>query len=179
MPELSEPDTAVHASFLAAMKEFEAEGRTGDGSMIGRDLATWSGRWHEPGAFAAYVAAVRADVLEETPRPRGHVPCTTLWWTEDGEWLGRLAIRHRLNRLMLEFAGHIGYDVRPSARRRGHGTAMLRAALPAAHRMGIEAVLVTCDDDNDASRRIIEHCGGRFEDQRGKKLRYWIDTAAA
>jgi predicted acetyltransferase len=58
------------------------------------------------------------------------VPCTTLWWVDGPAHLGRIAIRHRLTPWLREVAGHIGYDVRPSARRRGHATAMLAAALP-------------------------------------------------
>lgn len=76
----------------------------------------------------------------------------------------------------MEVGGHIGYDVRPTARRRGHATAMLRAALPIARRIGIETVLVTCDLTNTASRKVIESCGGRFEDERGGKLRFWVPT---
>ncbi len=54
---------------------------------------------------------------------------------------------------------------------------MLAAALPVANRLGIDPVLVTCDDTNVASRRVIETNGGVFEDQRGEKLRYWIATS--
>lgn len=76
-----------------------------------------------------------------------------------------------------EVGGHIGYDVRPSARRRGHATAMLRAALPVAYGLDIESALVMCDVDNIASRKVIEANGGIFEDQRGGKLRFWVPTA--
>jgi predicted acetyltransferase len=93
------------------------------------------------------------------------------------EYFGRLAIRHRLTPLLLEAGGHIGYDVRPSARRQGHATAMLRAALPIAHSLGIDPALITCDDDNVASRRVIEVNGGVYEDQRGVKLRFWVPTS--
>jgi predicted acetyltransferase len=178
MPELIVPAVRVHASFLEAMKEFEAEGRgaADDNSMVGRDIRTHRGRWEDPEVFAAYVGRVRADAEEDSPRPDGHVPCTTLWWVEGDTYLGRIAIRHRLNGFLLDYGGHIGYDVRASARRRGHATAMLRAALPVVRSLGIDPVLVTCDDTNTASRRVIEKCGGVFEDRRGKKLRYWIAT---
>jgi predicted acetyltransferase len=77
---------------------------------------------------------------------------------------------------LLEGGGHIGYDVRPSARRRGHATAMLCAALPLARGLGIESALVTCDVTNVASRKVIEAAGGILEDQRGGKLRFWLPT---
>lgn len=83
---------------------------------------------------------------------------------------------HRLNDLLLDVGGHIGYDVRPSARRRGHATAMLRGALPWANGLGIDRVLVTCDDDNVGSIRVIEAAGGELEDVREAKRRYWVPT---
>jgi predicted acetyltransferase len=177
MPGFQLPTTDLHASFLAAMAEFADEGRAGHGSMIGTDLVEWGPRWADPAVFAEYVAAVRADALEDTPRRPGWVPVTTLWWTDEDGYVGRLAIRHRLTDDLLQQGGHIGYDVRRSRRRRGHATAMLAAALPVAAGLGLDRVLVTCDDDNVASRRVIEANGGRFEDQRGRKLRYWIATA--
>jgi predicted acetyltransferase len=99
-----------------------------------------------------------------------------MWWVHDEEYLGRIAGRHRLAPHLREVGGHFGYDVRPSARRRGHATAMLRAALPIARRLGIEPALVTCDVDNIASRKVIERNGGVLEDQRGDKLRFWVPT---
>ena len=105
------------------------------------------------------------------------MPVTTLWWLADDEYLGRIAVRHRLTPHLRDTGGHIGYDVRPSARRRGHATAMLRAVLPVARDLGIGPALVTCDVDNVASRKVIEANGGVLEDQRGGKLRFWVDTA--
>lgn len=179
MPELIPPTTAVHASFLEAVTEFVAEGRgrPGDDSVLGDDIARYGARWHDPAVFEEYVELTRAAARDDVPRPAGHVPSTTLWYVEGARFLGRLAIRHRLTPRLLEWGGLIGYDVRPSARRRGHATAMLRAALPLAHGLGIDRALVTCDYDNVASRKVIERCGGVFEDQRGGKLRYWIETA--
>jgi predicted acetyltransferase len=56
-------------------------------------------------------------------------------------------------------------------------TAALRAALPLASALGIHPVLVTCDDDNIGSARVIEANGGVLEDVRGEKRRYWIATS--
>lgn len=180
MAHFQQPDVNVHESFLTGMAEFQAEGRGGDAdndSMVGYEIRMWSDRWHDPAAFAQYTAELRSQALEDAPRPAGHVPSTTLWWVENDEYLGRLAIRHRLTPRLLEVGGHIGYDVRPSARRRGHATAMLAAALPLSRDLGIDRVLVTCAPDNIGSRRTIEKNGGVLEDERSGKLRYWIDTA--
>jgi predicted acetyltransferase len=112
--------------------------------------------------------------VEDSPRPEGLVPSTTLWWADGDEYLGRIDIRHRLTQHLLDYGGHIGYDVRPSARRRGHATAMLARALPVAAGLGIDPALITCDEDNIASRKVIERSGGQFDDQRGIKLRFWV-----
>ena len=53
---------------------------------------------------------------------------------------------------------------------------MLAAALPRAHAMGIDPVLVTCDVDNVASRRVIEANGGVLENELQGKLRFWVPT---
>ena len=179
MPELVAPTAAVHTSFLKAMDELQAEGRgaPADDSMIGRDIREYGNAWHEADIFATYTARLRAMSLDETPRPEGHVPCTTLWWLDGDQYLGHIAIRHRLTPWLREYGGHIGYDVPPSKRRQGHATRMLRAALPVAHRIGIDEALITCDTDNVGSRKVIEANGGRFEDERAGKLRFWVSTA--
>ena len=129
MPELLMPSTAAHTSFLAAMAEFRAEGRgtPDDNSMIGHDHQDFASTWVTREGFAAYVDHVLADSREDSPRPAGYVPQTTWWCLEGADYLGRISLRHRLTPHLLEVGGHIGYDVRPSARRRGHATAMLRS----------------------------------------------------
>jgi predicted acetyltransferase len=179
MPQLCLPATEVHASFLIAMAEFEAEGRGAgpDNSMIARDIRDRGGQWSDPGVFRGYVAYVLDQAREEAPRPAWQVPSTTLWWLDGPEFLARVSIRHRLTPALLEWGGHIGYDVRPSARRRGHATAMLAAALPVAAGLGIGPALITCDADNTGSRKVIEANGGVLEDERGGKLRFWVPTS--
>ncbi len=178
MPELVAPDVRFRRSFAAAMAEFRAEGRGGpdDRSVIGRYLRDHAGAPADDAAFGAFVDGILADRLDETPRPAGFVPGTELWWAEGDEFLGRIGVRHRLTPELLEVGGHIGYDVRPSARRRGYATAMLRRALAVARELGIDSALVTCDAGNTASQTVIERNGGVLEDERRGKLRYWVPT---
>ncbi|MEU6716583.1 GNAT family N-acetyltransferase [Nonomuraea sp. NPDC046802] len=172
MPEFIDPTVRVRASFLTAMAEFRAN----------RDYPT---SWFvddvdppaltDPQAFAAYVTRVLGERTQSGVRS-GYVPMTTLWWADGERFLGRLAIRHQLTPALEELGGHIGYDVRPSARRRGHATAMLAAALPIARTLGISEALVMCDRTNTASRRVIESNGGRLIDVTTKKRRYRVPT---
>ena len=176
MPVLITPDVRLKDSFLEAIAEFADEGRAGDGSGMGRDLERWAGRWETGDGFAAYVAERVAE--RESVAAPDRVLCTNLWWVADDEYIGRMSIRHELNDFLAEVGGHIGYDVRRSRRGQGHATAMLRAALPIARELGIESALLTCDDDNVASRKVIERNGGVLEDIRRGKLRYWVPTTA-
>lgn len=178
MPHLVAPTVDLYASFVDAMREFRSEGRGApdDGSSIGEDLrASVDG---DEQRFVSYVAWLRAEALPDTPRPADRVASTTLWWVDGDDYIGRIAIRHDLTDWLREYGGHIGYDVRASRRRQGHASAMLRAALPLAHDLGIDPALLTCDSTNVASRRVIEGAGGVFEDERGGKLRFWLPTHA-
>src|SRR5215471_2651261 len=98
MPDLALPTIAVYDSFRGAMAEFAAEGRghPEDDSTLGRQLREVAWMWGSPTGFEQYVNALLQQRLDEAPRPPGHVPSTTLWWVDDCEYLGRLAIRHRL-----------------------------------------------------------------------------------
>ena len=160
------------------MDEFRAEGRgsVDDHTVIGRYLREDRNAWSSDAAFRTFAERVSAQRLEATARPAGFVPDTELWWVDGDQFLGRVGIRHRLTPALLEIGGHIGYDVRPSARRHGHATLMLRKALPVARELGIERALVTCDVDNVGSRAVIERNGGVLEDERGGKLRFWVPT---
>lgn len=178
---LTPPVLDVHASFLAAMAEFRAEGRgsADDHTMIGDEIRGFSDSWSTPEGFARYVRELRGQASENWPRPDGYVPCTTLWWVDGTRYLGRIAIRHRLNPRLRITGGHIGYDVRPSARRRGHATAMLARALPVAHALSINPALLTCDPTHLGSRAIIERAGGILENCGNGQLRFWLPTAPA
>ena len=89
--------------------------------------------------------------------------------------LGFLNLRLRLNDYLLENGGHIGYSIRPSQRGKGYGKEQLRLGLAEARKQGLERVLITCDEDNEASRRTILSAGGVYENTIDRSQRYWID----
>jgi predicted acetyltransferase len=180
MPHLAPPDARYHRSFLAAMAEFRAEGRgaADDNSSIGADLRERWGKWDTEAGFADYLDTLRNEADPDGLRPEGYVQCTTWWWVEGEEYLGRIAMRHTLTERLRAYGGHIGYDVRPTARRRGHATAMLREVLPLALAAGVApAALLTCDANNVASRKVIEANGGVLEDEVDGLRRYWVPTS--
>ncbi|QNN51729.1 GNAT family N-acetyltransferase [Nocardioides mesophilus] len=183
---LVDPDPRFHRSFLEAADEFAAEGRPAYSGLVSlpaedgfpglrfsrEDVA-------DPAVFARYVEHLLAERLEETPRPAAYVPYTVRWIVDEHGYVGRISLRHRLTDLLLTWGGHIGYGVRPSARGRGAATYALAQMLPLCHARGIDPVLVTCDVDNEPSRRTIERNGGVYEDTRQGKLRYWVPTGPA
>lgn len=173
MPSLIDPTSEFRESFLEAMAEFHAD-QDYPLSWFVTDVDPEA--YTDPAAFEAYVRRVVDERSEEHAFAIGWVPMTTLWWVEDGRFLARLAIRHRLTPALEKAGGHIGYDVRPGARRQGHAKAVLAASLPLAHALGIEEALLTCDETNVGSQRVIEANGGRFADSDGVKRRYWIPT---
>jgi len=177
MPELIPPDARFRVSFLDAVYEHIVEDDFFGGTLA-RELREHGSTWRRPSGFARYVESVREEELEDGRRPEGFVPSTWYWYVDGDTYLGRIQIRHRLTPWLLDYGGHIGYGVRPAHRRRGHATAMLRDVLPYARALGLDPVLVTCDATNIASRKVIEAGGGKFEDERDGKLRYWIRTGS-
>ena len=135
------------------------------------------------GDFDAYLEKVerrrRGDDLDA-----GKVPRLELWLESEGQILAGVRVRLQLTEALMARGGHIGYDVRPSMRRRGIGTELLRLALPEARKRGIARILITCDADNLGSRKVIERNGGVLAEpvlsnESGELVRrYWIEPVA-
>ena len=88
--------------------------------------------------------------------PEGWVPAIQfISVDEENHPLGFLALRLLLNEKLFVEGGHIGYSIRPSRRRKGLAKMQLELGLAEARKQGLERVLITCDEDNEASRRTI------------------------
>ncbi|MFC5576751.1 GNAT family N-acetyltransferase [Lysobacter niabensis] len=141
-------------------------------------------RDYRPGmAFADFLRLLE-DHRAGHGLPSDVSPSSFLFAFDQGRIVGRASIRHALVPPLGEVAGHIGYAVLPAFRNRGYATQILRMAVRFAHaELGLDRVLVTCDDDNAASIRVIEKNHGVLADTcqdpglRLAKRRYWIDAA--
>jgi len=164
--QLTRPAVALVSSYLALLDEIAAGGER-----------VWPARPEPPEMPESFVARLlRAEVAPEPPK----VPQTTYWATVDGEVVGQIGLRHRLNAELAELGGHIGYTVRPTYRGRGIAREMLRQVLRTPKAQEIGRLLLTCAPDNVPSNRTIQANGGVLErtifvERVGRETNlYWI-----
>lgn len=119
--------------------------------------------------------------LELKEAAEGLVPDSVFFLLDESRdrLLGAINIRHYLNDSLLKEGGHIGDGIRPSERRKGYATEMIRLALIECKKLGIDKMLMTCDKENIASAKSIIKNGGILENEfvnsDGKvEQRYWI-----
>jgi len=132
--------------------------------------------------FTAYLERVEQFSTGRDLSP-DRVQSDEYWLISEGRLIGRSGLRHRLTPALENEGGNIGYDIRPSKRRKGYGTLILKLTLEKARDLGLERVLVTCDEDNVGSAKIIENNGGVLggkgaSERSGKSvLQYWINLS--
>jgi predicted acetyltransferase len=172
VPELIAPTVRLRSAWLEAHAEW-GPGLHEDGFGLGPSDEVYS-----PAGFAAWVARLTDQSDPAKTIAAGKHRCTYRWIVESDRVLGGTALRHGDDDYVL-WAGHIGYGIRPSARRRGLATWALGRMLDEARVLGLDRLLAVCAVDNVASVKTIERCGGVFEGIRdttfGPARRYWIE----
>lgn len=165
--------TDTYADQIAAYRqEFLAAGDSMDGTGSLRDMET----------PADWLQQVK-QLSDPATLPAGWVQSTQFLCIRpsDDRLVGMIQVRHSFNEYLERFGGHIGYSVRPTERRKGYAKQMLRACLPHCREIGLDRVLVTCDETNVGSRKTILANGGVYEitvrepGEDSRLERYWID----
>ncbi|MCR2807813.1 GNAT family N-acetyltransferase [Paenibacillus soyae] len=118
------------------------------------------------------------EMSDERNVPPHLVPQTTYWLYMDGLPVGYGKLRHCLNDNLRRHGGHIGYAIRPTCRGRGFGKILLGELLKEAFALEIREALLTCDETNAASRKIIESHNGVLAGIREGTCAYWVQTKA-
>ena len=167
------PGEAWKGSYLGYVAELDERGE----SPVPFPLS------YDPSDFPALVARLE-DEAAGRGLPSGFVSNSTYWLVDSGEQVvGVSNLRHRLTERLRREGGHIGYGVRPSARGRGVGKALLAKTLEEACKRDITRALITCDRSNFGSIGVILANGGVFSDEGyvperdAVFRRYWIDLA--
>src|SRR5690606_1030668 len=134
----------------------------------------------DPSNFQEMIKSL-LDSEKEENIPENWVPASTYWLVDENKKvIGAVNIRHRLTKRLLDRGGHIGYGIRPSERQKGYATKLLSLSLQKTRELGLEKVLVTCDEHNIASEKTILNNGGvpdtNFIEEDGNVIkRFWIE----
>ncbi len=105
------------------------------------------------------------------------------WAVDNDRFIGEFQCRTDFTEKVLFDIGSVGYAVRPSEWGKGYGTMILRQGLEIAKSLGMERVLLTVNEENRPSIRVIEKLGGVLADTvdayneaegRHRLRRYWI-----
>jgi len=166
--QLLKPTKKYAESWWQAVREFEVEKRK----------VFWDTP-HTPTNIDEYIQRTE-DNSQGKNIPDWIVPGTTYWLIDNDKYIGHVYIRHKLNDKLEKEGGHIGYAIRPTERKKGYGRIILELAIPKAKEIGLQKVLITCDEKNVASAKIIEKNGGTLHDKIkvNDKLvrRYWLNV---
>ncbi len=129
--------------------------------------------------FYKWLEIIENDLSKETLEDRCKATFFLVIRKSDNKIVGNMQIRHYLTDNLLLNGGHIGESVRPSERNKGYATEMIRLALKECKKLGINRVLMVCDENNIYSKKSIIKNGGILEnkilEENGKYTeRYWI-----
>ena len=104
-------------------------------------------------------------ILQNT---NGPLPTSTYILLNNGTEVGMIQIRHQPSHsqeVPSHFSNHIYYEIKPEFRGQGFGTEILKLGIEEAKKIGLKKIVVTCYEENIASKKIIENNGGILVDK--------------
>lgn len=111
----------------------------------------------------SFVKTIR-DKSKSKGLASGQLPFTRYWLIDGDEYIGTLRLSDNISQKMKYHEGNMGYQIRPSKRKKGYGSEILRLGLVKAKSIGLKKVYLNCSKDNIASQKIIQKNGGRLID---------------
>lgn len=166
---LTKPSMEYESEYLSFYNEWKESGEVMVPWVISKD----------PTNFREMIQSLK-DSEEGKNLPGNWVPDSTYWLVDEGKKvIGAVNIRHQLNDRLFNCGGHIGYGIRPSERGKGYATKLLSLSLEKARELGLQKVLVVCDETNKGSEKVILKNGGvqdkDFIEEDGNVVkRFWI-----
>lgn len=113
-------------------------------------------------SYEEWLTSVTNNTSADTVNPNWVVTDTFFAVDASGKIVGIIDLRHTLNDFLMDF-GNCGYSVRPSERRKGYATEMLRQILGVAKDAGLQEVHLSVERENVASVKTITKNGGVYE----------------
>ena len=113
-------------------------------------------------SYEEWLKSVTDNTSPDTVNPNWVVTDTFFAVDENENIIGIIDLRHTLNDFLKDF-GNSEYSVRPSERRKGYATEMLRQILLIAKQAGLQEVYLSVERDNEPSVKTIIKNGGKYE----------------
>ena len=174
MLKLIKPNKKYYKQYKEMMDEWKMEGSR---------ISPWplAIKYHTEEYFNNMIKELEQSERGETSG--GYAPTTTYWLYDEDEnkILGASNLRHYLTEEGIKYWGHIGYGIRPSERKKGYATELLKLTMLEAKKKNIDKVLLGAYTGNIGSWRVMEKCNGKLEnivieEETGLPIkRYWID----
>ena len=150
---LKRPTKEYESEALAFKQEFIENGET---TINGSELLDQMDSYDE------WLKSITDNVSPETVNPSWVVTDTYFAFDENGSIVGIIDLRHELNDFLKDF-GNCGYSVRPSERRKGYATEMLKLIIERARQIGMDRLQLSVEPTNEASVKTITKNGGKYE----------------
>lgn len=112
--------------------------------------------------YDEWLKSVTDNTSGETVNPNWVITDTFFALDEAERIIGIIDLRHTLNDFLKDM-GNCGYSVRPSERRKGYATEMLRQILNTASKAGLSEIHLSVERDNEPSIKTIRKNGGVYE----------------
>lgn len=151
--------------------------------------------WHQDGSRIApwvlelpysteaeYTAMVQRVLEVERGENIGEYASSSTYWLYDDntdQIIGAGNLRHWLTEEGKLYWGHIGYGIRPSQRKNGCATHLLKLLMEKARERGLSEVLLGAYEENIGSWKTMEKCGASYlqtitDPENGQSIKQYV-----